>query len=127
MHEQDKAILKSLVTVAWADGKFANEEKEMLEALIAAFGATEAEAQEIREYAASHRSLDDIPITDLSAGDRRTLLNHAVVLTFIDGRQTEDEKKLIHQLAEKLRIGEEESRDIIQAAEARAKRLLTDM
>lgn len=124
MHEQDKAMLKSLVTVAWADGKFEANEKEMLEALIAAFGASDKDADEIRAYAETPRSIDDVPITELSADDRRTLLNHAVVLTFIDGEQHELEKQLIGTLAERLRIGEGESSQIIAAAEARAKRLL---
>jgi tellurite resistance protein len=124
MHDQDRAMLRSLVAVAWADGKFASEEKEMLEALISAFGATDAEADEIREYAATPRTLDDVPLTDLSSDDRRTLLNHAVVLTFIDGVQHEHEKALIISLASRLRINETEATRIIEAAEARAKRLL---
>ena len=124
MHEQDNAILKSLVAVAWADGKFASEEQEMLEALISAFGATEAEADAIRAYATTPRTLDDVPVTELSADDRRTLLNHAVVLTFIDGVQHEHEKALITALAARLRIAEAESTRIIEAAESRAKRLL---
>jgi tellurite resistance protein len=124
MHDQDRAMLRSLVAVAWADGKFASEEKEMLEALISAFGASDAEADEIREYATTPRTLDDVPLTDLSSDDRRTLLNHAVVLTFIDGTQHEHEKALILSLASRLRIAETEATRIIEAAEARAKRLL---
>lgn len=124
MHEQDKAILKSLVSVAWVDNRMASEEREHLEALISAFGASDEEANEIREYAASPRSLTDIPLTDLSSDDRRTLLNHAVVLTFIDGEQSEEEKALIVNLATHLRIPEGEAGAIIGAAEARVKRLL---
>jgi tellurite resistance protein len=124
MHEQDRAMLKSLIAVAWADGRFAAEEKEMLEALISAFNASDIEAEEMRRYAASPRAIDDVPITELSADDRRTLLNHAVVLTYIDGQQSESEKELVHKLADRLRIGETESKRIIDAAEARAKRLL---
>ena len=30
MHEQNMAIVKSLVSVAWADGVFADEEKDMV-------------------------------------------------------------------------------------------------
>jgi tellurite resistance protein len=37
MHIQNLAILKGLVTVAWADGRLAGEEKEVLEALLQAF------------------------------------------------------------------------------------------
>lgn len=124
MHEQDMAILKSLVAVAWTDGRFASEEREHLEALISAFGATDAEATAVREYAATPRSLQDIPLTELSADDRRTLLNHAVVLTHIDGEQSPEEKALIGELGSFLRIPDAESSRIVEAAEARVKRLL---
>ena len=122
MHEQDMAILKSLVAVAWIDGQFASEEREHLDALINAFGATEAEA--VRDFASTPRSLADIPLTDLSADDRRTLLNHAVVLTHIDGEQTGVEKAFVGDLTSLLRIPEAESTRIVEAAEARVKRLL---
>lgn len=124
MHEQDMAILKSLVAVAWIDGKFASEEREHLEALISAFGATEGEAATVREFAATPRTLADIPITELSKDDRRTLLNHAVVLTHIDGEQTGVEKAFVGELKDLLRIPESESALIVEAAEARVKRLL---
>ncbi len=124
MHEQDRAILKSLIAVAWADGRFASEEQEMLEALISAFNASDVEAEEIRKYATTPRSIDDVPVTELSADDRRTLLNHAVVLTYIDGHQSDQEKELVEKLADRLRIGEVESSRIIESAGARAKRLL---
>ena len=124
MHEQDKAILKSLVAVAWADGKFASEEKEMLEALISAFDANEREANELREFAKTKRTLDDVPLKELSPDDRRTLLNHAVVLTFIDGTQADEEKALIDTLAGRLEIASPEAGRIIEAAESRARRLL---
>lgn len=124
MHEEDMAILKSLVAVAWTDGRFAGEEREHIEALINAFGASDTEAEVVREFAKTPRTLADIPITDLSADDRRTLLNHAVVLTYIDGEQTADEKQLIGHLTEALRIPESEATRIVEAAEARVKRLL---
>lgn len=118
------AVLKSLVAVAWVDGRFASEERAHLDALINAFGANEAEAAAVKEYAETPRTLADIPLTDLSADDRRALLNHAVVVTHIDGEQTQAEKELIGALAIHLRIPEAESARIIEAAEARVKRLL---
>jgi uncharacterized membrane protein YebE (DUF533 family) len=124
MHEQNMAIVKSLVSVAWADGVFADEEKEMVEALIAAFEATEAEAKEIRAYAAEKRTLDDVPLSDLGADDRRVLVQHAVLLTYVDGVQAESEKKFVHDLCAKLRIPDEEAKALVDNAEARAKRFL---
>jgi tellurite resistance protein len=124
MHEQDKAIVKSLVSVAWADGKVTFEETEVLEALLQAFDATSEDAAEIRQYAKEKRTLDDIPLTDLSAEDRRALLQHAVLLTFIDGEQAPEEKALLERLCSKLRIPAQEAPDLIAAAEGRAKRFL---
>lgn len=125
MHEQNMAIVKSLVSVAWADGVFADAEKDMVEALIAAFEATDAEAAQIRAYAAEKKTLDDIPLTELSADDRRVLVQHAVLLTYVDGDQAASEKQFIDELCKKLRIPEDEATPLLQSAAARAKRFLS--
>jgi uncharacterized tellurite resistance protein B-like protein len=124
MHDQNLAILKSLVTVAWADGVYAGPEREMVEALISAFEASDEEAQAIRDYAAEKKTIDDIPLTELSTDDRRLLLQHAVLLSYIDGEQVESEREYIQLLATKLRIPDDESKTLIDAAEGRAKRFL---
>jgi tellurite resistance protein len=124
MHVQNMAILKGLVTVAWADGRVSNEESQVIDALLEAFEAAPSESVEIRQYAKEPRSLSDIPIHDLSADDRRLLLQHAVLITFVDGEQHEKEKKLIDDLCEVLRIPAVESKGIIAAAEERAKELV---
>jgi uncharacterized tellurite resistance protein B-like protein len=124
MHDQDMAIVKSLVSVAWADGVFADAEKEMVESLIAAFEATDKEAKDIRAYASEKKTLDDIPLSELSADDRRLLVQHAVLLTYIDGEQAQVEREFIDALCKKLRIPDDEAKTIVSAAEARSKRFL---
>ncbi len=124
MHEQEYAIVRALVPVAWADGEFADKEKEMLEALLDAYSATEDEKTKLREYAKEKRTLDDIDLQELSASDRRVLLQHAVLLTFADGHQAAAESKFLHDLAAKLRIPDEEAKSVVADAEARAKKHL---
>ncbi len=124
MHSQNMAIVKSLVTVAWADGEFADAEREMVEALISAFQANEDQAKEIREYAATKKTIEDVPAEDLSDDDCRVLLQHAVLLSYVDGNQAESEKALILALADKLNIPDDESKALIDLAETRAKRFL---
>ncbi|MGK4003017.1 DUF533 domain-containing protein [Sorangium sp. So ce1036] len=124
MQEQTMAIVKSLVSVAWADGEFHDAEREMVEGLISAFEASEDEAKEIRAYAAEKKTLDDVPIGQLGGDDRRALLQHAVLLTFVDGEQHDAERQYLAALCKKLELPEGESAQIIQAAEARARRLL---
>jgi len=118
------AILKGLVSVAWADGRMAGEEKEVLEALLQAFEATPSEAHELRMFAREPKQLTDVPLHDLSADARRLLLQHAVLLSFVDGEQAQTEKQLIDELCEVLRIPSIESRGLVAAAEERAKSLL---
>lgn len=124
MHEENMAILKSLVSVAWADGNFADAEREMVDALIEAFEATNEEAAEIRQYAMTQRGLDDIPLSDLSADDRRVLLQHAVLLSFVDGNQHESEKDFIAKMTQHLRIPDGEATELLESSERRARRFL---
>lgn len=125
MHDQNMAILKGLVSVAWADGHLAEKEHEMVEALISAFEATDEQAKEIRDYAAEKKTLDDIPLDEMSADDCRVFMQHAVLLTWVDGEQHEDEKKLIDDLCKKIGFPENEAKDLVAYANDRAKRFLS--
>ena len=99
------------------------EESEVLEALAAAFDLSEADTIAMREFAKTPRTLDEIPLTDLSSHDRRMLLQHAVILTFVDGHQSDKEKEILAELVVKLHLSEEDAAPLIASAEARAKKL----
>ncbi len=116
--------MKALVPVAWADGVFADTEKQMIEALLDAYGATEAERTTLRDYASTKRTLEDIDIQELSADDRRVLFQHAVLLSFADGAQSPDELAFLHQLAQKLRMPNDETAALLAAGAQRAKKFL---
>jgi uncharacterized tellurite resistance protein B-like protein len=127
MHEQEFAIVRALIPVAWSDGDFADREKEMVDALLDAYGASEEQKRALLDYANEKRTLDDIDLQELSAGDRRVLLQHAVLLTFADGEQHPSESQFLLQLATKLRIPEAEAKAVMSAAEERAKSHLDEL
>ena len=124
MHEQEYAIVQALVPVAWADGTFADKEREILEALLDAYQASETQKAALREYAKEKRGLDDIALQELSAADRRVLLQHAVLVSFADGEQHPLEAEFLLALAEKLRVPADEAKAVMTDAEARAKKHL---
>ncbi|NUP12450.1 MAG: hypothetical protein HOW73_40920 [Polyangiaceae bacterium] len=124
MDPQNVAILKSLVSVAWADGSYGPQEKEMLDALLVAFDASDAQAGELRKYAETRRALEDIPIDELSSDDLRVLIQHAVLLTFIDGTQDPKEKEFVASMARYVGIPDQEANALIGQAEERAKKNL---
>ena len=124
MHEQDFAIVKALVPVAWADGELAEREKQTIEALLDAYGADDVEKERIRAFSEKHRTLDDIDLQTLSADDRRILLQHAVLLSFADGKQDDKERALLDDLVKRLKLPADEAKAIMEASAARAKKLL---
>ena len=124
MQAQNLAVVKGLVSVAWADGHVSREETEVLEALLEAFQALPSEAHELRKFAQTPRSLADVPVHELGFAARRQLLQHAVLLSFVDGKQDEKEKSLLEQLVVALEIPALEARDLVRDSEERAKSLL---
>ena len=125
MEDYQEAMLKSLVAIAWADGRVEAEEQEVIEALLSAFEVSGKDAEVIREYAKTPRTMADVPVSDLSAADRRALIQHAVILTYIDGHQSDEEKAVLAELVKKVRVPEDEAQTILAAAEDRAKRLIS--
>ena len=101
MHDQQLAIVKGLIPIAWADGDFGEKEREAITGILAAYGASDAEKAEVLEYAKEQRTLDDIDLQELSATDRRVLLQTAVVISFVDG---DDAWQAIDQLEQSGRI-----------------------
>jgi tellurite resistance protein len=124
MHDQDMAIVKALVPVAWADGVFAKDEKDMLDALLDAYAATDREKEVVHEYAETKRTLEDIDLQELSTDDRRVLFQHAVLLSYADGNQSPEEVAFLKALAGKLRLPDEEAQALMSASGERAKKYL---
>jgi uncharacterized tellurite resistance protein B-like protein len=123
MHEQDLAIVKALVPVAWADGNFSDNERETLKGFLAAYDANEAEKEQILGFAAERRTLDDIDLQELGSADRRVVLQHAVLLIYADGDPNEAEAKFVDLLAAHLKIPDDEAKTVIATAADRAKKL----
>ena len=120
----EKTILKSLVAVAWADGALAEPESGMIDSLLWAFGASEDEENEIREFAKKKRTVKgDVVAKALDPASRELLLAHAALLTHADGKQTPAEAKLLKSLAEHLEFSADDTKRIIDGARDRAKKL----
>jgi tellurite resistance protein len=99
----EKKVLRSLVAVAWADGKMAEGESGVIEGLLCGFDASDEEEEEILEFAKTRRTLeDDVPLADLTAEDRELLLSNAALLTQADGDESAAERTILHRLAKML-------------------------
>ncbi len=117
MTPAEKNILKSLVAVAWSDGKVEQVEASVIEGLLCGFDASPEEEQELLEYAKVKRTLDaDAPLHELSSEDRELLLANAALLTHADGEQTETEKAMLDKLIVALGFTDDEAQAIVRSA-----------
>jgi tellurite resistance protein len=113
----EKNIVKSLVAVAWADGKMEAPEANVIEGLLAGFDASPEDEQEILEYSKTRRTFaNDIPVTELSMEDRELLLANAALLTHADGEQSPEEKALLERLSATLGFSQEQAQAILDSA-----------
>jgi hypothetical protein len=113
----EKNIVRSLVAVAWADGKLEGPETGVIEGLLCGFDATPQEEQEILEYAKVRRTFEnDIPVGELSREDRELLLANAALLTHADGDQSPEEQALLGKLVTILGFEQKEAEEILQSA-----------
>jgi uncharacterized tellurite resistance protein B-like protein len=124
MTPSEKNIVKSLVAVAWADGTVKEPEVGMIDSLLWAFGASDEDEEEVKEFAKKKRTIkDDVPLDALEPSDRELLLAHAALLTHADGKQTKAEEKLLKDLADHLGIQGAELKRIADEARSRAEKL----
>lgn len=124
MTPSEKNIVKSLVAVAWADGTVKEPEAGMIDSLLWAFGASEEDESEIKEFAKKKRTIkDDVPLDTLDDKDRELLLAHAALLTHADGKQTKAEEKLLKDLADHLGVSGAALQPIVEHARERAEKL----
>ena len=121
MTPSEKNIVKSLVAVAWADGTVKEPEIGMIDSLLWAFGASDEDEAEIKEFAKKKRTIkEDVPLDELEPADRELLLAHAALLTHADGKQTKAEEKILKDLGEHLGFSAAQARPIIEHAKERA-------
>jgi uncharacterized tellurite resistance protein B-like protein len=124
MTPSEKNIVKSLVAVAWADGTVKEPEAGMIDSLLWAFGASDEDESELKEFAKKKRTIkEDVPLDALDVKDRELLLAHAALLTHADGKQTKAEEKLLKDLADHLGISGAALAPIVEHARERAEKL----
>lgn len=121
MTPMTEKMIKTLVAVAWADGRVADEEREIIDTLIELNDLDEADAKKIRTWAEKRRDLKELKFDGLEDVDKTMILQQAVFVTYVDGEQSDTELALLQDLGKRLGIEAERTADIIRSATAHAK------
>jgi uncharacterized membrane protein YebE (DUF533 family) len=122
-----KKLLKLLVALAWADGRVDAEEMEIVKAVVDAFDTDKETEEEVFEWAKTPRTLDDVDVAGLTVDDAELVLFQAVLLTYIDGEQSEKEIGLLNTFIGKLGLEKDRADAVLARATERAKSLLPEL
>ena len=93
----------------------------VVDELLDAYGVMSDDAARVRDWAKTRRTLDQLDLGSLAEVDKVLLLQQAVFVTYIDGVQTDQELKLLHELGRKLGLGQGRADELIKTTTARAK------
>jgi tellurite resistance protein len=121
MTPMTEKMIKTLVTVAWADGRVADEEREIIDTLIELNDLDETEARKIRTWAEKRHDLRELKFDGLDDVDKTMILQQAVFVTYVDGEQSDKELELLRDLGKRLAVEPDRAADIIRTATAHAK------
>ncbi len=117
MTPNELSVLKSLVVLAWADGRVDEPEAELIETLLQAFGADAEERKTLLDFASHKRTLlGDLPLQELGFEDREILLGNAAVMAGADGIESPEEKALLDELIRVLGIDSDRAGRILASA-----------
>lgn len=123
MTPSQMSIFKALVAVAWADGTVSEPEQGMIDALLWAFDASDAEEAQLRDFASKKQLIKDIAVSELGREEQELLIAHAALLTHADGQQTKPEQQALTALVKQLGMTLDEAKPIIANAKERAAKL----
>jgi len=114
----EKNIVRSLVAVAWADGRLESGESSVIEGLLTGFDASEAEERELLEYARTRRWVDGAGGGAVVGGAARVLLLATGALpTHADGDQSDAETEVLARLVTILGFSDAEAHAILSEAD----------
>jgi uncharacterized membrane protein YebE (DUF533 family) len=108
MKHRERALLKGLVQLIWADGEVSEEERLMLGGILSELGSSAAEIEEVGRMMVEPPSLDDLREKVPDAGSRREIMKLLLAMSMADGRVETTEIRFLDRLAEHLEISSAE-------------------
>ena len=115
--KEDKriSILKSILSVAWADGDFEDREKALMEEILAAFGADHTEQSE-RVLDTDGADTPDLSTVLTTEDERYYCYQQAAKMSYADGVLVPAEREILDSLRKSLKLSEEAAKQAEETA-----------
>ena len=107
MEQRERALLKGLVSIIWADGEVSEPERVMLGGILSELGITSAEIEEVGRMMTSPPNLDDLRELIPDMESREEIMKLLVAMSLADGRVDTAEIRFLDRVAAQLEISPE--------------------
>lgn len=106
MDDTERALLKGLVHVIWADGEVNEAERRLLGGVLAQLGCSPSEIQEVAEMMTNPPSVDNLKehVPDYEA--RQEIMKVLLAMALADGQVDMKELRFLNRMAMHLEISE---------------------
>lgn len=107
MEQRERALLKGLVQLIWADGEVSEQERLMLGGILSELGVTTAEIEEVGRMMIAPPSLEDLRDQIPDTESRHEIMKLLVAMSMADGQVDTTELRFLDRLAAHLEISPE--------------------
>ena len=104
MEQRERALLKGLVQLIWADGEVSEQERLMLGGILSELGVTTAEIEEVGRMMVAPPSLEDLREQIPDTESRHEIMKLLVAMSMADGQVDTTELRFLDRLAAHLEI-----------------------
>ncbi len=104
MEQRERALLKGLVQLIWADGEVSEQERLMLGGILSELGVTTAEIEEVGRMMIAPPSLEDLRDQIPDTESRHEIMKLLVAMSMADGQVDTTELRFLDRLAAHLEI-----------------------
>lgn len=104
MEQRERALLKGLVQVIWADGEVSDEEREMLGGILSELGSSHEEIEEVGRMMTAPPDISNLrdQIPDMES--RQEIMKLLLAMSMADGRVDTSEVRFLNKIADHLEI-----------------------
>lgn len=106
MQNSEKALLKSLVHVIWADGEVTDDERRLLGGVLTQLDLDEAAIKEVADMMAQPPSIEDLKSSVKDPETRREVMKVLLAMSMADGKVEISELRFLNKLARQLEISD---------------------
>jgi uncharacterized tellurite resistance protein B-like protein len=106
LQESEKALVKSLVHVIWADGEVTDDERRLLGGVLTQLQLDDASIKEVAQMMAQPPSIEDLKNSIKDAETRKEIMKVLLAMSMADGKVEISELRFLNRIARQLDISD---------------------